>query len=315
MRAAVIQQYGPPDVFELDDISRPPLLPHQLLIRVSAASVNPIDWRIRNGSLRFILPARFPLVLGYDVSGVVVDVGSEVREFRPNDDVFCFLDANRHGGGYAEFAVASADVVVRKPANLSYEAAAAVPLAASTALQALRDHGRLTPANDVLINGASGGVGTFAVQIAKALGGRVTAVCSSANVDLVAELGADHVIDYTRDDFTQQPKQYDIVFDAVAKSSFRQCRAVLKQEGTYITTIPSVSSFACQCITRVLSRKRCRIIMVHRRGADLHQVRELIEQGKLRPVIDQAFPMAKVAEAHRRSEEGHVRGKLVLRVC
>lgn len=313
MRAVVLNSYGSPDNLQVDDVPRPRLLPHQVLIQVHAAGVNPIDWRIRRGSLRFIIPGSFPLVLGYDVSGTVLDVGRNITAFQANEEVFCFLDG-RHGGGYAEYAVASAGVVVPKPKTLSHEEAAAVPLAAMTALQALRDHGKITAGSKVLINGAAGGVGTFAVQLAKAFESDVTAVCSATNVEFVRELGANHVIDYQRDDFTQSDSQYDIVFDAVAKSTYLKCRSILKPTGIYITTVPSLQSSLFQSLPRLCLPKRCRIILVRRSGSDLRTLQELIDQHKVRPVVQQTFPLVNAAEAHRQSEAGHVRGKLVLKV-
>jgi NADPH:quinone reductase-like Zn-dependent oxidoreductase len=283
------------------------------LIRVRAAGVNPIDWRIRSGSLRFILPGRLPLILGFDVSGEVAEVGPEVTDLKVGDEVFAFL-AGRHGGGYAEYAVASQHVVVPKPENLSHEEAAAIPLAASTALQALRDLAKVSEGSDVLINGAAGGVGTFAVQIGKTLGARVTGVCSTGNLEFVTELGADRVIDYTGEVFTAGDHRFDVVFDAVAKSSFSASRGVLRPYGVYVTTVPSLKTLLLAAVTRLAGGRRCRNVLVRPRGDDLRHLKGLVEEGKLRPVVQQVYPLEQAAEAHRVSEAGHVRGKVVLGV-
>jgi NADPH:quinone reductase-like Zn-dependent oxidoreductase len=313
MKAVVVDHYGPPEVLQFREVAQPQVGRNQVLIRVRAAGVNPIDWRIRNGSLRFILPGRLPLVLGFDVSGEVAEVGSEVTALKVGDEVFAFLDA-RHGGGYAECAVASQQVVVPKPENLSHEEAAAIPLAASTALQALRDVASVSEGSDVLVNGASGGVGTFAVQIAKDLEAQVTGVCSSRNLDFVKELGADKVIDYTAEDFTGGDHRFDVVFDAVAKSSFSASRRALRPYGVYVTTVPSLKTFLLSVVTRLVGGRRCRNVLVRPRGDDLRHLHCLVERGKLRPEIQQVYPLEQAAEAHKASEAGHVRGKVVLKV-
>jgi 2-desacetyl-2-hydroxyethyl bacteriochlorophyllide A dehydrogenase len=313
MHAVYLKQYGPPGVLECGELAKPQPTDGGVVIQVYAAGINPIDRRIRSGSLRCFLPAKFPLILGFDVSGVVTEVGSAVRHVKPGDEVYCMLD-QRHGSGYAEFAVASADVVAPKPAGLSHCEAAAVPLAACTALQALRDLGGITEGQRVLINGASGGVGTFAVQLGKVFGAEVTGVCSTANVDLVKELGADQVVDYKTQDFTRDQRKYDIVFDAVAKSSFVACRRILKTKGHYIRTVPSPSHILFRGLTKVWRRKLCQTIWVSPSGHDLRFLKDLIENGKVRPIIDQVFPLKDACKAHELSQAGHVKGKLVLQV-
>lgn len=313
MRAALFKRYGPPDVLQIDDYPKPEVGRRDVLIRVHAAGLNPIDWRIRSGSLRFVLPLRPPVVPGYDVSGVVEAVGSEISSLRVGEEVFSFLDRTS-GGGYAEYAVASESVVVPKPQGMSHVEAAAMPLAASTALQCLRDWGRLEPGQSVLINGASGGVGTYAVQIAKAMGAEVTGVCSARNIELVQSLGADHVIDYTREDFAQQDRQYDVVFDAVAKSSFWKARNALTPRGRFVTDMPTPPHYLAHGLTALFPGRQARAMLVRPRGDDLRILKRLVEEGKLRSVIDTVFPLAQAAEAHRVSEGGRARGKLVLQV-
>ncbi len=312
MRAAVIRRFGPPDVFEVCEMPTPKIGPGKVLIRVQAAGINPIDWRIRNGSLRFVMPTRFPLVLGYDVSGVIIDVGAAVTDFKPGDEVFAFLDTFRQGGGYAELASVSAHVLAMKPGNLSHSEAAAVPLAATTALQALRDLGKIDGRSRVLINGASGGVGSFAVQIAKTYGADVTGVCGPNNLELVGQLGADRVIDYTKVDFIRENRHYDIVLDAVAKRSYPECRRVLKPRGHYISTVPSAKQFLHQAWTWLLRGRRSHTFFARPNGSDLLDLKDLIESGKLRPIVDRVYPLTEAGIAHAASEGGHVRGKLVL---
>jgi NADPH:quinone reductase-like Zn-dependent oxidoreductase len=255
-----------------------------------------------------------PIVPGYDVSGVVEAVGSEISSLRVGEEVFSFLD-RLSGGGYAEYAVASESVVVPKPQGMSHVEAAAMPLAASTALQCLRDWGRLASGQSVLINGAAGGVGSYAVQIAKAIGAEVTGVCSTRNVEFVASLGADHVIDYIRQDFSRLPQQYDVVFDAVAKSSFWRAKDVLTPRGRFVTDMPTPPHYLAHGLTALFPGRQARAMLVRPRGDDLRTLKRLSEEGKLRSVIDTVFPLAQAAEAHRKSQEGHVRGKLVLQVA
>ncbi len=311
MTAATISKYGKPSVFQLEQLPVPQVNPDQVLIRVCAASINPIDYRIRQGQLKVILPAKFPLTLGYDISGEVVAIGSDVRDGRLSigDEVFSFSD-NRHGGGYAEYVAVGSKVVVAKPKNLTHAEAAAIPLAATTALQSLRDLAEVRPGHRVLINGASGGVGHFAVQLANKLGGKVTGVCSHSNREFVLGLGAVRVIDYNVDDFTKQDVKYDIILDAVAKSSYRRCRRVLKSGGVYITTVPSAASFLFRA-TSWFGRK-CRIVLARPNQADLITLQEAAENELMLPTIFETFPLAEVARAHEVSEGHHVRGKLVL---
>jgi NADPH:quinone reductase-like Zn-dependent oxidoreductase len=312
MRAVILNRYGSANELMLGEIPRPTCGNDQVLVQVHAAGVNPIDWRIRNGLLRMVLPARFPLVLGFDIAGQIVETGpnASVRGWNVGDEVVCFLD-NRHGGGYAEYAAAGVDVLARKPAAISYEEAAGVPLAASTALQALRDRAQLQAGQDLLINGASGGVGTFAVQLGKAMGAAVTGVCSGDNLDYVRQLGADRVIDYRREDFTSMQRVYDVIFDAAAKSSYWQSRRVLKPRGCFVTTVPSASSVFFRVVT-ALAGRRCRHVLVQPRGEDLRLIVQMIDEGKIRPEVQQAYSLAEASTAHEVSEAGHVRGKLVL---
>jgi NADPH:quinone reductase-like Zn-dependent oxidoreductase len=320
MKAVVIDGYGTSDRLQLRTVETPKAAQGQVLIRVHAAGVNPIDWKIRRGLFRPVLWLRPPIILGCDVAGVVEEVGSGVTRFHRGDPVFALLTPGRHGpGGYAELAVAPQSAVARKPESLSFEEAASLPVAALTALQSLRDLGRLPPGGSVLINGASGGVGTFAVMIARALGAaRVAGVCGPSNVDFVRGLGADPVIDYTQADWTRQPGQYDVILDAVAMSSFTACRRRLGPRGVYVTTLPMPGTVfwgAALPIAGLLGvRRRVRIVLARGRSADLELLGRMADQGQLRPVIDRVLPLDQAKAAHDYSETERARGKIVLRV-
>jgi 2-desacetyl-2-hydroxyethyl bacteriochlorophyllide A dehydrogenase len=310
MKAVVIYRYGAAEVLQYEDVEQPKIEPTQLLVKVRASSVNPIDWKIRQGMLSLITGSKFPIVLGFDVAGDVVAVGSGVTRFKPGDAIYG--STSFPGGGYAEFAAVPENLVALKPTNLNYEEAAAVPLAALTALQALREQGNIQTGQTVLINGAAGGVGIFAVQIAKALGAVVTGVSSTKNLDLVKSLGADRVIDYTQEDFTEDIAQYDIIFDAVGKRSLSQTKRVLKPNGIYITTLPSPEVLLEGILTAFLPGQKAKFILQKPNTQDLVYLKELIEAGKIRVVIDRTYPLQELAAAHSYSETGRAVGKIVL---
>lgn len=314
MKAVFINQYGSTQVLQYGDLETPSLKRNQLLVKVYASSVNPVDWKIRSGQLQVLTGYKFPLVLGFDVAGEVVEVGESVTRFQKGDKIYAYLDSVP-GGAYAEYAVVSERVACLKPENTSYEEAAAVPLAATTALQALRDLGQILPGHQVLINGASGGVGSFAVQIAKALKAEVTAVCSTQNVELVKSLGAERVIDHTIQNFTKDTSVYDIIFDAVAKQSFSSCKDSLKPNGIYVTTLPDPDSVVQSVITFLIPGKKSKLIVAQSSGQDLAYLKELIEAGKMRSLIERTYPLSELAAAHEQSEQGHVVGKLAIAVA
>lgn len=312
MRAVFYRRPGPPDVLELGEMSEPRISARQLLVRVRAAGVNPVDCKMR--AMRVRPPwQRFPVIPGSDVAGEVVRVGASVTRFQPGDVVYAILSPFK-GGAYAEYAAVPERQAARKPANLDYQAAASVPIAGLTALQALRDYGRVKPGDRVLVNGASGGVGSFAVQVARALGATVTGVASGRNVEWVKSLGADRVVDYEREDFTRSVERYAIVLDTVSTSSFGRCKAILAPQGTYVRTLPSASTILHAVTSAASLGRRAQIFFLRARGEDLDQLRDLIETGRVRPQIERIFPLAQAAQAHAASEAGHTRGKLVLRV-
>lgn len=311
MKAAVINQYGPADLLQEAEVGIPSIKQDQVLVKVHAASVNPIDWKIRKGQLKLLTGSDFPMILGFDVSGEVVEVGSQVSRFQPGDSLYVRLD-NLTGGAYAEYAAVTEGVAAPKPTTLSHQEAAGVPLAGMTALQALRDRGQLRQGQRVLINGASGGVGTFAVQIARVLGGEVTGVCSTKNIELVESLGANRVIDYTQHNFLEEPNQYDIIFDVVGNRSFLECLPRLTAKGIYITTQPLPQPFLANFLTLFSPGKKAKVILLQSSGSDLVYLKDLIEAGEIRSVIDRTYPLSEVAAAHAYSETGHAVGKIVI---
>ncbi|NDJ23710.1 zinc-binding dehydrogenase [Nostoc sp. B(2019)] len=312
MKAVVIRRYGLPEVLQYEDVEQPKIKPEQLLVKVHASSVNPIDWKIRKGMLSLLTGNKFPMILGFDLAGEVIAVGSQVTRFQPGDSIYG--STGFPGGAYAEFAAVSENLVAPKPTNLTYEEAAVVPLAALTALQALRDQGNIQAGQAVLINGAAGGVGIFAVQIAKALGTEVTGVCSTKNLDFVKSLGADHLIDYTRQDFTEGAAQYDIVFDVVGKRSLSTSKRVLKPNGIYITTLPTPEIFVQGILTAFIPGQKAKFILERPNTQDLVYLKDLIEAGKIRVVIDRTYPLQELAAAHTYSETERAVGKIAIAV-
>ncbi|MBD0335045.1 MAG: NAD(P)-dependent alcohol dehydrogenase [Cyanobacteria bacterium Co-bin13] len=314
MKAAIINRYGEAYVLRYTDVQAPRIKPDQMLVRVHASSVNPVDWKIRKGLLKPLTGKQFPMILGFDVAGDVVAVGGRVTRFRPGDTIYARLD-QLAGGAYAEYAAVSERVAALKPANMSYEQAAAVPLAGLTALQALRDRGQLKPGQKVLINGASGGVGTYAVQIAKVLGAaEVVGVCSAKNFDLVRDLGCDRTLDYSQQDFTQEDTRYDIVFDVIGNRSFADCRRVLQPQGFYITTQPYPQNFLRSFASALLPGPTYKVILLRSNSDDLTFLKTQIEAGKIHSVIDRTYPLAETAAAHAYSEAEHATGKIVITV-
>jgi NADPH:quinone reductase-like Zn-dependent oxidoreductase len=326
MKAMVNAKYGPPDVLELTEVGKPVPEDDEVLVKVHAASVNPADWHILRGEpyvARLQLGLREPKerVLGCDVAGRVEDVGENVEMLQPGDDVFG--SPFMHGfGAFAEYVCVSEDLLAPTPANLSFEQAAAVPLAASTALQGLRDHGGIEPGHRVLIVGASGGVGTFAVQIAKSFGAEVTGVCSTKNVEMVRSLGADHVTDYTREDFTQSGREYDHIFQLAGTRSPSECRRALAPKGSLVQISGDSDGHWIGPVDRIIhalvlspfvSQNMASFTVIPNKE-DLRFLKQLIEAGKLTPVIDKSYPLAEVPEAIRYLENGHARGKVVITV-
>jgi len=312
MRAIIINSYGSPEVLQESTVAVPKVGTGQLLIEVKAAGVNPIDWKIRKGNFKLITGRRFPKILGTDISGIVKERGKNVTDFQAGDAVMAMVNIMTSQGGYAEFAVTKAKYTCRKPERLSFIEAAAVPGSAITALQVLRDKARLQKDHHLLINGASGGVGTFGVQIAKILGASVTGVCSGRNKELVASLGADRIIDYTSTDFTRQRQAYDIIFDAVGNLDFADCKGVLSPGGTFITIVPNAQTIIHSLFSALLPGKKCRFTSAMPKKDDLCWLKEKIEEGRIRVVLDRTYMLEQAKEAHEYMEKGHAQGKVVL---
>jgi NADPH:quinone reductase-like Zn-dependent oxidoreductase len=322
MKAIVHDRYGPPEVLRLDEVAEPVVADHEVLVRVHAAAVNARDWHTMRGDpylarLTFGLRGPKVRIRGTDFAGRVAAVGSAVTSFRPGDEVYGEAPA-----AFAEYVSVPADLVAHKPANLSFAQAAAIPLAGNTALMGLRDVARLRPGQRVLINGASGGVGTFAVQLARSFGARVTAVCSPRNAELVRSLGADHVVDYTRADFTRGAERHDVVFDLVGNRSLADLRRAVTPTGTLILSGGGVSAGGSlvgpialvvrgQLLARFV-RQRVVTLTALPSAANLATLRELAEAGTVVPVIDRTFPLGETAEAIRYVEREHARAKVVL---
>ncbi|HYO15660.1 MAG TPA: NAD(P)-dependent alcohol dehydrogenase [Thermoanaerobaculia bacterium] len=317
----VIDGYGGSERLQVREIPEPgPPGPGQVLVRVRATSVNPIDWKIRRGSLRFVMPATFPLIPGFDVAGEVAAVGPEVTGFQPGDPVFGGVDIDRHGGACAELVLAREAALAPLPGSLSFEGAAALPTAGLTALQALRDKGELAAGERVAINGASGGVGHLAIQIARALGGRVTGVASARNLDFLRELGAERTIDYEEDDLAAEDDAWEIVFDAAGNRSYRDVEPSLVGDGgIYVTTKVGPDIFGWVAVTTIGGllgkKKRARIVAVKYRAEDLVHLARLADSGRLRPVLQDVFSLEEIGKAHELSETGQVRGKVGVRIA
>jgi len=321
MKAAIYSRYGPPDVVQITDVEKPVPKDDEVLIKVRAASVNPLDWRLMRGVppiLHILFRMRKPTITqpgrpGRDVAGQVEAVGRNVKQFKPGDEVFGWCR-----GAFAEYACTSESALVVKRDKVTFEQAASVPVAALTALQGLRDKGQIQPGQKVLINGAAGGVGTFAVQIAKSFGADVTGVCSTRNVDMVRSIGADQVIDYTQEDFTKSEQRYDLILDCVGNHSLSACRRVLNPNGICVMAgaPKNLGLFLTRAITGpVLSRfvsQKFFMFIVKLRKEDLTIMQELIGAGKVTPIIDRRYSLSEVPEAIRYLEAGHARGKVVI---
>lgn len=311
MKAVAFDRYGSAEELQYRELEKPIAKSNELLVRVRASSVNPVDWKIRKGHLQLLTGYNFPRIVGSDISGVVVEVGREVTKFQPGDEVYTFLNPI-NGGACAEYAVVPESDAAIKPKNITHAEAAGVPIAGLTALQSLRDLGQIQAGKKVLINGASGGVGTFAVQVAKAMNAEVTGVCSAKNRELVKSLGADFVLDYEEIDFTQQTDKYDIILDAVGTITFAECEKVLQPEGVYISTLPSFENLAPMLTSWFISGKKAKFILANANTSDLEALRELIESDKVEPIVDRTYSLAEVAAAHAYSETGRAIGKIAI---
>jgi NADPH:quinone reductase-like Zn-dependent oxidoreductase len=325
MKAIVYYRYGAADVLQCADIEKPAPQDHEVLIKVRAAALNPLDWRMLKGvpsifraMMKIRKPsAAQPLGIGRDVAGVVQAIGREVRQFQVGDEVFGLCEAS-----VAEYCCAKESAVVKKPEAINFEQAASIPVAGLTALQGLRNKGEVRPSQLVLINGAAGGVGTFAVQLAKSFGAEVTGVCGPANVEMVRSIGADSVIDYTQQDFTKLGKCYDLILECVGNKSFAECRPVLNRNGRFVfigaphdvSMITIVSSLMKAMASSLFASQKAITFIAKSNQPDLALIGDLIATGKITPVIDRQYPLDQTPEAIHYLEAGHARGKVVVSV-
>lgn len=323
MKAIVYTKYGPPDVLELREVEKPTPKDNEVLVKVHAASVNPADWHILRGKPFLVRLMGFGLlkpkneIPGCDIAGRVEAVGRNVKQFQPDDEIFG--DISGCGlGAFAEYVSVPENALALKPANLTFEEAATVPLAGVTALQGLRDKGQIQPGQKVLVNGSGGGVGTFAVQIAKSFGAEVTGVCSTRKLDMVRSIGADQVIDYTQEDFFKNGERYDLILDAAAYRSIFDYKRALSPKGIYVLVGGSMAQlFRAMLLGPWISMtgsNKMGVLTAKANKKDLLFVKELLEAGKVKPVIDRRYPLNEVAEALRYLEEGHAQGKVVITV-
>jgi NADPH:quinone reductase-like Zn-dependent oxidoreductase len=325
MKAIVYEGFGTPDILRYQEVGKPVPADHEMVVKVRAAGLNPLDWKVLKGGpfpVNLLLGLGKPKLkrAGIDVAGEVEAVGSRVIDFKPGDAVFGCCE-----GALAEFvsfstAKGSKGALVPKPETVSFEHAASAPIAALTALQGLRDHGRLQSGQTVLINGAAGGVGSFAVQIAKVLGATVTAVCSTRNVEMVRSIGADDVIDYTQQDFTRSGRQWDLVFDCIGNHKFSESRRVLTPKGTLIIIggpadqrlTDMLSGILGMLLLKLVISQRMLFFMAKAKPEDLTTIAELMASGKVKPVIDRTYPLSQAPDAFRYLQQGHARGKVLL---
>ena len=319
MQAIVSTQYGPPDVLQFTEVAKPTPADNEVLIKVYAASVNPVDLHLMRGKPFFLrvmsggLRAPKRKIAGHDIAGRVEAIGKNVTQFKPGDAVFGACP-----GALAEYACAKEDNLALMPPDSSFEHAAASPIAALTALQGLRDKGRIQPGQKVLVDGASGGVGTFAVQIAKSFGAEVTAVCSTGKVDTATSIGADHIIDYTREDFTKSGERYDLILAANARNSIFAYMRALTQNGIYVMAggggVQALQALLLGPILSRLGSKKVRLFITKINQKDLVFLKDLLQAGKVEPVIDKRYPLSGATEAIRYLAEGHARGKIIVTV-
>jgi NADPH:quinone reductase-like Zn-dependent oxidoreductase len=333
MKAVIAEKYGGVEVLEIsDDLPVPRVGPNGVLVQVHAASVNPVDWKLRQGLLDAVRPVVFPVIWGCDLSGVVTEVGPSVTLFKPGDEVYGMKDgyvAKTYRGTYAEYVAVPEKSLAAKPKTLSHQEAASVPLAALTAWQAMLNQGRLKPGQRVLVHAGAGGVGVMALQIAKAFGAYVAATASTRNQDLLRELGADMAIDYTREKIGKVRPKFNLVLDGVGKGVWAESFRALKMGGCLVTLAPpipeqssgkvkffatAIQGIGFGVVRGLLGGKRLSIARVKPRGGELEKISALIEAGKIRPVVEKVFALEQMADAHRLSEAGHVRGKLVIQI-
>lgn len=310
MKAIGIYRYGGPETLEIIEVPVPEINDDEVLVKVMAISVNPVDWKTRKGNLKFITGRKFPFIPGTEVAGIVEKTGKNVTRFQPGQRVYAGL--SYMGGGYAEYVKAKSSMVFHIPNNTDFIEACTYGVAGVTAYQGLVRHGRIKEEMNVLINGASGGVGTYAVQIAKLLGAKVTAVCSSRNIKMVKSLGIDNIIDYTKQEPLNTGQKYDIILDAIGNLGFVPSRKILSKKGRYVNTLPRPKLFFWQLLTSFTNGKKASGILLKMHREDLEWIRDQIAMKNINVVIDRMFSFIEARKAHEYSETLRVRGKIVL---
>lgn len=323
MKAAIINRFGDSNVFEIEnELPIPEPKQNQVLVQVKATSVNPLDWKTRNGELKAVLGSKFPMIIGNDISGIVVKCGEKVSGFKKGDSVYGMADTNEKPswfgfaatGAYAQYVCTRADTLTIKPENISFEEAASVPLCGLTAYQSLVKKLKINENDHVLINGASGGVGVFSVQIAKAFGAKVTAIAAERNKDLLFELGADYFYNYEKTSILDLDSKFDIIYDVVANSSYKQTKHLLTSTGIYMSNIPNPIAAIIPWLRTSNKFKKKTFAWVTPSGKDLSEISKLIELGEVKAVIDKIYSLEEIKEAHEQSEKGKVTGKISVKI-
>ncbi len=311
MKAAIYRQYGDPDVLTIEHIDKTTINDKQVLVKVYASSVNPVDWKVRRGDLKLVSGNHFPNTMGCDFAGKIEALGNDVSAYKPGDEVYGTISPVK-GGAYAEYLAADLDEVAIKPASMSFAEAATIPTVGLTALQGLVQLAKISPGHQVLINGCSGGVGIMAIQIAKIYGAEVTGVCSEAGFTISKKMGADKLINYKETDVLEIENRFEIVFDVVANLNFGEAKKLLKKEGIFVTTQPNPKTFLPNEIKSWLGTKKYKFVIARPGTEDLNTLRALIEQGKLKTVIDKSFSLEEIGEAHSYSETMRAKGKIAI---
>jgi len=311
MKAAIIRKFGSPDVFEISDVLIPKPSENQLLVRVFASGINPIDWKQRKGNHRFILGSPFPIILGYDVCAEVVETGLKISKFKTGDIVFGVLN-NKYGGALAEYALGTEECFALAPRNIRFDQAAAFPMVSITVLQALRDKANLKEGQTILINGASGGVGHIAIQMAKIFGAKIIAVSSNRNQSFVESFEPTQFIDYTKTDLLKLKDKVDVFFDVAGTYSFLKCKHLLNNGGVYINTLPRPKILIHKLFQIFSGGKKVKTLLMKHSNSDLEQISSWITQGMLKVEIDETFNLNNISAAHDYAQKGHNKGKNVV---
>ncbi len=313
MRSVIYDRYGGPEVLKVIEADKPKISENKLLVRVKASSVNPIDYKVRRGDMKILSGKKFPKFAGSDFAGIIEEAGGSVGEFKKGDEVYGFVSALK-GGAFSDYLIVDAAKIALKPEKFSYEQSASMPTAALTALQALNYLGNVVEGSSVLINGATGGVGSFGVQIAKVLGAHVTGTCSKKNVNVCKKLGSAEVFDYSLEDMNNSGKKFDVFFDAAGRSTFWKSKKFLKRGGVYITTIPGPGVFLSRLLNFIPFKKKAKFILVRSSSIDLTLLAGFVMTDMVKPLIGNSFKLEDIEAAHKKAENGNFTGKIVIKI-